>query len=273
MDAIAHLQLPSVAAWAVRSVHICHFLGRALSRLELRRQNPGLYLAGVLTNARFGDREFLRVAAQLVRLAQVFFSVVEESGKLVQSSHRLSDSFSFLMPLSIPYAQNRLARKQWALQEGHAPSVLFLPWPVNYVASRVMLIAMRIAEIVSCIWQLNLLLFDLYDTVWMDPYTRASAIDDLFINFQEVAEQFVSPERRLSRAIAAHGLWVDELLKIVHVNWTAEKLALILNEFADRAEGVGRIFAVPAQAIATMAQGSSAITSAMMTNYSTNTIS
>jgi hypothetical protein len=268
VDAIAHLDLPTAASWAVRCVHFCHFLGRSLSRLELRRCHPGLYLGGVLANAHYGDTAFLKVAAQLVRLAQVFFSAVEESGKLVLSLNRLQDSMAFSAPMAIPYARNRLLHEQWPHQEGKAPSVLFLPWPINFIASRLLLAARRIAEVAVRIWHLNLCLFDLYDAVWMNPQSRSESMDDIFINLSDIADQCMSRERRLSQAIAAHAQWIDKMLKIVRVDWTATKLAAILNEFADRAETIGRVGAVPGEAMKTMATGSLAVARAMVTNYS-----
>jgi hypothetical protein len=268
VDAISHLQLPKAASLAVECVHICHFLGRALSRFELRQRHPGLYLAGVLTNAKFGDFVFLKVAAQIVHLAQVFFSIVEEGGMLVHSCNRLWKAIFPPKWIAVPYMENRLTREEWNLQEGRAPSVLFLPWPVAFIASNIMLVVMRIVEVVSHIWQLNLYLFDLYDAVWMNSRLQSEAIDDLFMNLHDIAGQFLSRERRLSQAVAAHGQWIDRLLKVMKVDWTAERLEAILNGFADQAEGIGTVCALHGQAMGEMVKGSSSIATALITNYS-----
>ena len=268
VEAISHLQLPQAASLAVTCVHLCHFLGRALSRLELRQRHPGLYLAGVLANAQLGDTGFLKVTAQIVRIAQVFFSTVESGGKLVHGCNRLWDAISAPKWISVPYMENRLAREEWDLQEGRAPSVLFLPRPLALIASSVMLVVMRIVEVMFYIWQLNLCLFELYDAIWIDPHSQSEAIDDLFINLHDIADQFISRERRLSQAVAAHSQWIDELLKIVKVDWTAERLVSTLNGFADQAEGIAGVCAVPAYAMVEMVKGSSSITAAMTTSYS-----
>jgi hypothetical protein len=269
-DAISHLQLPQVASFAVKCVHFCHFYGRSLTRLELRGQHPGLYLAGAFAHAQYGDTGFLKVTAQIIRVAQVLFMTVEESGKIVHSCKRLGDAIHGQQWISVPYMENRITDEKWNLQEGRAPAVLFLPWPVSYIASRIMLVVMRIVEIISHIWQLNLLLLDLYDAIWMNPYTQAQAIEDVFINAQAVADQFVSRERHLARAVDAHRLWIDELLKLVKVDWSAARLVEVLNSFADKAEGVVQACAAPAQAIVQMARGSSMIATELATNYSSN---
>lgn len=271
-DTISHLQLPQAASLAVKTIHVCHFLGRAISRLELRHQHPGLYLAGVVANAHLGDTVFLKVAAQIVRIAQVFFSVVEEGGKLVHSWTRLWDAFSPPQWICVPYMGNRLASDEWNLQEGLAPSVLFLPWPVALIASRVMLVVMRIAEVVSHIWKLNLFLFDLYDAVWLNPHSQSEVIEDLFMNLHDIADQWMSRERRLAQAVDAHRLWIDGLLKLAKVDWSAETLVRLLNGFADQVEGVTQVCAAPAQAIVAMAKGSTAVSAALSTSHLTTNL-
>ncbi len=268
VDTISHLQLPQAVSLVVKGVHICHFLGRAVSRLELRQHHPGLYLTGVLTNAQLGDTTFVKVAAQIVRVAQVLFSVVEEGGRLVHSCNRLLESCSLPTWISIPYMGNRLASKEWDLQEGRAPSVLFLPWPLAVIASRIMLIVMRIAAVASHIWQLSLFLFELNDAVLINPYTQSEVIDDLFLNLQDISDQFISKERRLSQAVAEHRQWIDELMKLARVDWSAEKLVSILNGFAEKVEGIANACAAPVQSLGLIAKGASAVASALTTGYS-----
>lgn len=268
IEAISHLQLPEGVSYAVQCVHLCHFFGRALTRLELRQQNPGLYLAGALANAKFGDHGFLKTVAQIVRIAQVLFATVEEAGELVNSCDRLYASLSFPRWIALPYMRNRLAHPEWRSQEGRAPSILFLPGPVAIVAAVIMLVVLRIGDIVTHLWRLNLCLFDLYDSIWMDPHSQSEMIDDLFLNLHDMADQFLSRERRLARSVAFHRQWVDELLKMAHVNWSAGQLVTTLDGFANQIEGAAGVYAPPIRAMTEMAKSSSAVASALATGYS-----
>lgn len=263
-EAIGRLQLPEPIGVAVTCVHLCHFFGRTLRRLDVRQQHPGLYLAGVLANARFGDSRFLKMAAQVVRIAQVLLKTVEESGRLVHSCQRLADSLHTPKRITLFYMTNRLSHEKWPSQEGRAPSVLFLPTPVAVVASSLMVIVMRIVEIVSHIWRLNLCLFDLYDAVCLDPHSQSEVIDDVFLNLRDIAGQFMSRERRLAHAVASHRQWIDELLKLSHVEWSAHNLAATLNSFADQVEGLSAVSAVPVHTVSQMAQGSLALSAALV---------
>lgn len=263
VDSISHLDLPTALSWTVTCVHLCHFFGRAVSRLELREQHPGLYLAGALMNARYGDVGFLKATAQIVRVARVLFSTVEAGGELVHSFDRLREAFSCPKCNVLSYEGNRLTNPGWRGQEGQAPSFLFLPWPIALIVSTIAVVVMRIVEIASRIWKLNLCLFDLYDSIWMTPFEQSSAIEDLFIELGQIVDQFASPERKLAQAVAYHREWIDQLLHLIKIDWSAERIVSLLNSFADKTEGIVKACSGPIQGIADMAQGTAMVASAL----------
>jgi hypothetical protein len=245
IDAISFLHLPSPISLVVRSLHGVHFFSRAVRRLEIRQQHPGLYLAGVFFNARYGDTEFLKVTAQVVRIARIFLSLVEQSGQIARDWERLKAAFRVPQLIAVPYGVNRMNARRWKHQEGKAPPHLFLSWPAAIVLSPCTLVSMRVGKLVQDIWELNMHLFDLYDAIQMDPHTRAAAIEELFIDVGQMADDVVGPERRLSKAVREHQRWVDEVLKMLHVKGSAQELADVLDLFADRSRTIGTRAVIP----------------------------
>ena len=264
MDAISFLNLPQPVSLVVRAVHLCNFFGRSIARLEIRQQHPGLYLAGVFANARYGDAEFLRVAAQIVCIAKTFLSVAEDGAQIIHGCSRIDDSLLLTKRIVLPYAENRLTSDRWSAQEGRTLPLLFLPWPVAHILSHAILLPKRVIGVIQDIWNLNMHLFDMYDAIQMNPHSRSAAIDDLFIDVGDMVGQVIGRERRLSKAVGEYRPWVDAVLRLMGVDSSAQKIIGILDRFADQAQEIKERGEAPAHAAMEVMKGASAVISSFV---------
>jgi hypothetical protein len=264
MNAVSCLQLPTPISLAVKGLHCCHFFGKTMYRLEARYQHPGLYVAGVIAHAHFGNEEFFQMVAQIVRVARIFLFLVEDAAAIVHSCHRLKEAFVRSQGVTTYYTVSRLTSPRWAKQEGSAPSMLFLPWPLALLVSQCMLVSMRVSTVIQQIWQLNMHLFDMDEALKMDPQTRASAIDDLFVDLGTMVNDEIGKERKLSKAVQEHGQWIDEVLRLLRVNWSAQEVAKALDQLADQAVAIGQTRAACAGVMVTRSMAFAARTFVMV---------
>lgn len=237
-QAIARLNLPPAVLLALRTIHCCQFIGRKVWQLQLRSNYVGAYVAGVLLNERYGGNELLRVTAQIIQTSRIFLSITEDSADLAREVVLLKRAFRIPVFSTAPMAVERLSQEEWMSQEGKSLPMHFLPWPIVLVGRCVGGPLLHLLRVARQTWRLGLRLFELHDCLNMGPHGRSAAVDDLFIELQQILSQAVGGEGRLAQAIETHGRWLEPLLATLGVRTTVDGLVRALRSVSSTVEEV-----------------------------------
>lgn len=237
---LSELHFPPMLSRAVGAIHLCHYMGRVLFRFETRTRAPIQYMAGVVTNAVYGDNRFVQVVAQIVAVARELFAIIEEGGGVLVRWQGVWSACSLPSLPSLVFAENRLIGGV-RIDELVDRLSTFL----SIAVSALQLIALRVAELVAAVWCLNLHLFAMYDAIWLNPNSRSAAIDDVFINLGEVADHIMGTERQLLKAVTEYRALVDTVFQLVHSDCSAQMIIDRLAKIASGVEGVRKLYEEP----------------------------
>jgi hypothetical protein len=265
LQAISDLGLPSPVSGALSVLHFCHYVGREIFRLEFRTQAPAQYLAGVLLNAQYGQQAFVQVVAKVVLIAKECLGVIEEGGRVTRSIEALWESLVLPRTISLLYSAQRFALSDPEVDGTSKPWFSQFWWPISIVVARINLVARRIFDLLAGCWRLHFYMWGLSEALGADPHILSEAIDDLLVNLGEVADQVGGREGRLARAVAQYRPWIDRVLQLMGINWSAQAIVNTLEGWASGMGHVSSALAIPAQGAADAWKGACSIVSTLIT--------
>jgi hypothetical protein len=244
----------------VRTLHVVHFFGREVSYLQRRVYHPELYLPGVFLHREFGEATFVRAAARVVLVSRIIFCTFDEAARLVTSCKRLRAA-CIPWKAADTYVKCRVTQEEWSEQKGYAPEVLFSGWPQSLMGHRMYIVVRRAAEVARSLWKISGYTCEFTEAVWnADPHTRTRAVEDLFIESQELYEKIIRSEQHLADVIEANKGLVNSTLKILNVSWTADDLVRVATSFSNKSEGVQKTCAKPIKKVTDFAKNTGQVT-------------
>jgi len=209
------LPIPRGVALFVKTSHMVAFAGRSLCHVRRQMEHPVLSVGGIVVNELVGGKTVVQITARVVAITRIVLETTKVVEELSLDTSRLRYASYFIGVATSAYLSCVESEKKTTT-----------PW----IIQRLSFFSERLAEVVKKIVRLNILFFELYDTINPGPHTKAAVVDNLFIELREIGCLLTSSDQKVVDLVAKNSSLIDSIFSTISLPWRAKEIVLFIEK-------------------------------------------
>jgi len=207
------LKIPRGLCFAVQVSHMAAFMGRSICHLRRQIDHPILSLGGVVVNEVLGKKGVVHMTARVVTIARIVLETVTITSELGADASRVKYASFFIAASTSAYLSCVEREKE-----------ITTPW----IIQRLSQFSDRLGTVAKKVMRLNLLFFELYDTINPGPHTETALVENLFIEMRQISLLVANKDQKVTDFVTQNRALIDTVFSAIHLPWRAEGVVSLL---------------------------------------------